>query len=201
MTKIIGLTGGIGSGKTFVARLFEEKGVPIYLADDEARKISESNAVNVKIKDYFGESVFDNGVLNRKKLGSVVFNDAQKLTVLNSIIHPLVKEHFERWVSQQKAAFVLKEAAILFESKSNEGCDFVITVEAPIEARIKRVMTRDSLSEEEVRNRISRQMTEEERTEKSDFVIQNTDKEETKKEVNNIWEHICKGDVNALLRE
>ncbi|MCB9426171.1 MAG: dephospho-CoA kinase [Flavobacteriales bacterium] len=197
MTKIIGLTGGIGSGKTYVARLFEEKGVPIYLADDEAKKISESKEVNVKIKDYFGETVFENGVLDRKKLGAIVFNDAKKLAALNSIIHPLVRQRFLDWVKQQEAPFVLKEAAILFESKSNQDCTIVITVEAPIEERIKRVVLRDGLTEEGVKSRISRQMTAQERMEKSDFVIQNIDKEETKKEVNRIWELITKEDVNV----
>lgn len=197
MTKIIGLTGGIGSGKTYVARLFEEKGVPIYLADDEAKKISESKEVNVKIKDYFGKSVFENGVLDRKKLGAIVFNDAKKLAVLNSIIHPVVRQHFLNWVKQQESPFVLKEAAILFESKSNQDCSIVITVECPIEERIERVMLRDGLNEEDVKSRISRQMTAQERMEKSDFVIQNIDKEETKKEVNRIWELITKEDVNA----
>lgn len=197
MTKIIGLTGGIGSGKTYVARLLEEKGVPIYLADDEAKKISESKEVNVKIKDYFGESVFENGVLDRKKLGAIVFGDAKKLALLNSIIHPLVRQHFLDWVHQQEAPFVLKEAAILFESKSNQDCSIVITVECPIEERIKRVMLRDGLTEEGVKSRISRQLTEQERIEKSDFVIHNIDKEETKKEVNRIWELITKEDVNV----
>lgn len=188
MTKIIGLTGGIGSGKTTVAKAFEALGVPVYIADDEAKKIMLLPQVLDSIKSIFSDAVFDNGVLNRQKLAQIVFENPQKLKALNDIVHPFVKLDFENWVQKRlDFPFVIKEAAILFESGSYIYCNKIITVIAPLETRIKRVMDRDKTDYESVLKRISNQWTDEMRAEKSDYIIENIDKEYTLKQVYEIF--------------
>jgi dephospho-CoA kinase len=184
MTKIVGLTGGIGSGKTTVANYFHELGVPVYIADEHAKTVMQLPEIILKIKVVFGKSVFDNDVLNRKKLAEIVFNSSEKLKQLNAIIHPAVKKDFERWIlDYKKNKFILYEAAILFESGRYINCDVIITVTAPLETRIERVTKRDNTSRELVLQRISSQWTDEQRIGKSDFVIENTNFEEAKKEI------------------
>jgi dephospho-CoA kinase len=176
MTKIIGLTGGIGSGKTSIAKHFMSLVVPVYIADDEARKIMQSEAIIKALKMNFGDSVFDGNSLNREKLAAIVFNDPEKLSALNAIVHPAVKEHFQKWlVAHKKAEIVIYEAAILFESGSYKMCDSIITVTAPVESRIQRVIKRDNSSREAVLKRINAQWTDEQRASKSDYVIENID--------------------------
>jgi dephospho-CoA kinase len=173
MTKIIGLTGGIGSGKTTVANHFRVAGIPVYIADDEARKIMQSDEINAEIKKNFGDTVFDNGILNREKLSGIVFNDPEKLKLLNAIIHPAVKKHFSSWILNHKnTPYIIYEAAILFESGSYKDCDIIITVTAPLESRIQRVIQRDRTTRENVLSRINMQWNDEKRIEKSDFVIE-----------------------------
>lgn len=184
MTKIIGLTGGIGSGKTTIANYFREAGVPVYIADDEAKKITQTPEILDEIKKAFGDSIFDNSILNREKLSQIVFSDPEKLKLLNSIIHPAVRKHFENWIlKHENAPFVIYEAAILFESGSYKNCDSIITVTAPIETRIKRVIQRDNTTRELVLKRINAQWNDEQRISKSDFVIENLDPKITKSEV------------------
>jgi dephospho-CoA kinase len=184
MTKIVGLTGGIGSGKTTVANYFHELGVPVYIADEHAKTVMQLPEIILKIKVVFGKSVFDNDVLNRKKLAEIVFNSSEKLKQLNAIIHPAVKKDFERWIlDYKKNKFILYEAAILFESGRYINCDVIITVTAPLETRIERVTKRDNTSRELVLQRISSQWTDEQRIKKSDFVIENTNFEEAKEEI------------------
>lgn len=184
MTKIIGLTGGIGSGKTTIANYFKSFGIPVYIADDEARKIMQSAQILEAIKKVFGETVFENDKLNREELAKIVFNSPEKLEKLNKIVHPAVKKHFEHWLLQHTAApYVIYEAAILFESGSYKNCDLVITVTAPVESRIQRVVERDKTTRELVLKRINAQWTDEQRISKSDFVIENTSIETTKLEV------------------
>jgi dephospho-CoA kinase len=184
MTKIIGLTGGIGSGKTTIANYFKSFGIPVYIADDEARKIMQSVEIISAIKNVFGDEVFENEKLNREELAKIVFNNSEKLEKLNNIVHPAVKKHFEQWLLQHTAApYVIYEAAILFESGSYKNCDLIITVTAPIESRIKRVVERDKTTRELVLKRINAQWTDEQRISKSDFIIENTSMETTKLEV------------------
>ncbi len=191
MTKIIGLTGGIGSGKTTIGKHFQSLGVPVYIADDAAKGVTESPEVLSQIKNTFGASIFDNGKLNRKALGAVVFSDAKKLKELNAIIHPAVRLHFLEWVKQHaNDPFVIKEAAILFESGSNVDCDYVITVVAPQEFRIKRVMDRDNTNRKTVLERIENQWSDEERISKSDFVIENINLQEAKNQAGEILKKI-----------
>ena len=174
MTKIIGLTGGIGSGKTTVARLFEANRIPVYIADTEAKKIMTFPETIDQIASAFGNEIIRNNQIDIKALSSIVFNDPKKLQILNSIIHPLVKKHFDDWVNKNKEyPFVIKEAAILFESGSWKYCDKIITITASEETRIKRVMQRDHSSREEVLARIKNQWSDAEKISKSDFVIEN----------------------------
>ncbi|HMI08666.1 MAG TPA: dephospho-CoA kinase [Flavobacterium sp.] len=183
MTEIIGLTGGIGSGKTTIGEYFRTLGVPVYIADEEARKISELPEVAEAIKSLFGQTIFANGKLDREALAKIVFNDPLKLKQLNSIIHPAVRAHFADWLQRHSEfPLVIKETAILFESGSDVDCDYIITVTAPTEIRINRVMLRDKVSRESVMKRIENQWTEADRISKSDFVIENTDLQQAKKQ-------------------
>ena len=175
MTRIIGLTGGIGSGKSTVAKYLASKGIAVYIADVEAKKLMDSQDVIEEIKDYFGEKVISKkGTIKRKTLAKIVFNDKEKLSKLNSIVHPKVKEHFTEWVLLHKnEPFVIKEVAILFETNGHLDCDKVILVTAPEDVRLMRVMQRDNVSKEDVLARMNNQMSEEEKIAKSDYVIHN----------------------------
>lgn len=187
MTKIIGLTGGIGSGKTTVANHFMKANIPVYIADDEARKITQSPEIIEEIKKKFGNEIFDDAILNREKLSKIVFSNPEKLEQLNAIIHPAVRKHFQDWVLKHKnAPYVIYEAAILFESGSYKNCDLIITVTAPIESRIQRVIQRDKTTRELVLKRINAQWNDEQRLAKSDFVIENVSPKTTKTEIDKI---------------
>lgn len=192
MTKIIGLTGGIGSGKSTVANYFQSLGMPVYIADEQAKIISDSPEILQKIKSTFGNDIFENEKLNREKLSQIVFNDSQKLQQLNAIIHPAVKKDFELWVLKHKnAPYLMKEAAILFESGSYKDCDFVITVVAPLETRIQRVIKRDNTTRENVLRRIENQWSDDKRIAKSKFVIENSDIESTKEQIEQIFKKLA----------
>lgn len=187
MTKIIGLTGGIGSGKTMVAEYFKSLGIPVYIADKEARQLMTSENIINALSNEFGKEILENGILNREKLAQLVFNNPKKLQKLNSIVHPEVKKHFDNWVEKHKNyPFIVKEAAILFESGSYKYCDTIITVTAPLETRLQRVMKRDKTDRESVLKRIENQWTDEERIAKSNYVIHNLAVESTKKQVDEI---------------
>jgi len=176
MTKIIGLTGGIGSGKTTIALYFKSLGVPVYIADDEAKKIMDSPKIGVALKKIFGNGIFENNKIVKEKLAKIVFQDPEKLKSLNSIIHPAVQKHFQDWLKlHDKFPLVIKEAAILFESGSYKDCNTIITVVAPLESRIARVMERDKTTKENVTRRINNQWTDEMRIAKSDYTIDNND--------------------------
>lgn len=177
MTKIIGLTGGIGSGKSTVANYIASKGIPVYIADEEAKKLMELPEVIASIQGIFSENVLDEfGKLNRKKIADLVFNSPTQLTQLNNIVHPLVKNHFIEWLKiHSNAPFVIKEVAILFETGGDKACDKVILVTAPEEIRIERAMKRDNVSKETILSRMNNQLPESEKITKSDFIIHNTD--------------------------
>ena len=193
MTKIVGLTGGIGSGKTTVAKMFQELGIPIYIADTEARTITNQPKTLALIAEEFGTSVIDNGQLDRVEMAKIVFNSPEKLNLLNAIIHPLVGNHFKEWLLQHHAApFIIKETAILFETRGHLLCDYVITVTAPMDVRIGRVQNRDHSSEAEIQKRIDNQWPDAQRIELSDFVITNNRIESTLQQVNDIYNKILK---------
>ncbi|MDX6189614.1 dephospho-CoA kinase [Flavobacterium sp. Fl-318] len=184
MTKVIGLTGGIGSGKTTIANYFKELGVPVYIADDGARKIMQSEVILEQIKTIFGNAIFENNVLSRPKLAEIVFKDKEKLDQLNAIVHPAVKADFEAWLLQhEKYEYIIYEAAILFESGRYKECDFIITVTAPEEIRIKRVLERDNTTREHVLSRMKMQWNDEKRISGSNFVINNENLKKAREEV------------------
>ncbi len=174
----IGLTGGIGSGKSVVAKVFETLGIPVYYADDAAKKLMNTDtALKTAIINNFGEASYTGGELNRKYIASIVFNNNNKLKLLNSLIHPVTIHDAEEWMKQQTSPYIIKEAALLFESGAYKSVDHVIGVYSPQPIRIKRVMNRDGLSEEEVVKRISLQMDEEEKMKRCNFIINNNDQE------------------------
>ena len=177
--KKIGLTGGIGVGKTFVSEIFQKMGYSVFLADLHAKKcMHESDDLKTEIKKNFGHEIYQKGVLQENRLADIVFNDTKKLQELNSLVHPFVQRRFEDWCKNQQSKFVIKEAAILFESEAHKGLDGVICVSAPFEKRIERVMKRDNCTKEDVIKRIENQMPQEKKEKLSDFVILNNDKKE-----------------------
>ena len=194
MTRIIGLTGGIGSGKSTVATYIASKGIPVYIADEEAKKLMDSKVIIKKIQAIFEENVLtEEGNLDRKKIGSIVFNQPEKLAQLNAIVHPEVKKHFEKWVKKHKnQSFVVKEVAILFETGGNLACDKVIMITAPEEIRIERAMKRDNIDRESVLSRIKNQLPEEEKIKMSNFVVYNTDLQNTFTQIDQILKILAK---------
>ncbi|MGI4020948.1 MAG: dephospho-CoA kinase [Janthinobacterium lividum] len=172
----IGITGNIGSGKTTVCQLFELLQIPVFYADFHAKKVMTEDAVLVAaIRNNFGaEAYFADGILNRKHISSIVFNNDIELNKLNSLVHPAVFRAFEEWAKQyQHNFYVLKEAALLFESGSNQQCDKTIVVAAALDVRLQRVMQRDNLTEEEVLRREKKQMPQQEKEAKADFIVVN----------------------------
>jgi len=176
--KKIGITGGIGSGKTYVASVFQSLGIPIFNADIQAKKIMTSSEKLIKlVKEEFGNDIYKDSDLNKEKLASIVFSNSDKLQKLNSLVHPIVKEEFNNWCKKQTSPYVIKEAAILFESNSHIGLDAVICVSAPLELRIERLLNRDDYSEKEIKKRIENQISQEEKEKLSDYIIVNDEKE------------------------
>ena len=174
----IGLTGGMGSGKTFVSAIFTKFEIPVFNADYEARRcMSENELLKQEIQDVFGDNVYKGGLLQNEVLADIVFNDNQKLEELNKLVHPVVKKSFDSWSATQNSRIIIKEAAILFESNSHLGLDKVICVSAPEETRIERVIKRDNTSREQVLLRIEKQMPQNEKEQLSDFVIVNDEVE------------------------
>ena len=176
MTKIIGLTGGIGSGKTTIANHLKSLAIPVYNSDEQAKKILYLPKTIKSLKSVFGNRIFTNNLLDKEKLSHLVFNNQEELKVLNQIIHPKVKIDFDKWLFANKnSALVIKEAAILFESGSYKDCDAIISISAPQEIRVQRVIERDHVNYDEVMSRINNQWTDEMRNKKSDYVIDNQD--------------------------
>ena len=157
--KKIGLTGGIGVGKTFVAKLFYQMGIPVFNADIEARKcMAEDDKLMTAVQLAFGKNIYVNGILQKEELAKIVFNNEVALAKLNALVHPVVKQKFEDWCKGKKAKLVIKEAAILFESGANLGLDAVICVSATETLRIARVQKRDESSVEDIKSRMNKQM-------------------------------------------
>ncbi|MES1214417.1 MAG: dephospho-CoA kinase [Bacteroidota bacterium] len=174
----VGLTGGIGSGKTTVAKIFETLGVPVYYADDAARMLMNTNEeLKAAIQKNFGPPTYQDGNLDRKYLASIVFNDKKKLDLLNSLTHPVTIKDAEEWINKQTTPYIIKEAALLFESGAAEHLNYIIGVYAPQHLRVKRVMDRDGMTTEQVMKRISRQLDEEQKMKLCDFVITNNEEE------------------------
>jgi dephospho-CoA kinase len=170
----IGLTGGIGSGKTTVAHIFEVLGIPVYYADDEAKKImNEDDAVKTQIIQSFGTESYVDGRLNKSHISNIIFKEPSKTALINAIVHPITVANAKIWMSQQTTAYAIKEAALIFEAKAEKELDFIIGVTAPLQLRIKRVMSRDKIYEAAVQARMQKQMNEEDKMNRCDFVIHN----------------------------
>ena len=189
----IGLTGGIGSGKTTVAKIFELLKVPVYYADAASKRLYHTNQeLKSTLKEHFGDDVYKNDQLDRARLAALVFNDVKKLTLLNSLVHPLTIQDAQDWMNVQTTPYVIKEAALLFESGSNVGLDYIIGVDSPVEVRIQRVMDRDNLSRDEVLARIDKQIGEEDKMKLCDFIITNSEAELIMPQVLKLHAHFLK---------
>jgi dephospho-CoA kinase len=174
----VGLTGGIGSGKTTVAKIFELLKVPVYYADTASKRLYQTDkGLITNIKKHFGEDVYTQDQLNRSKLAAIVFNNPEKLALLNSLVHPPTIRDAEEWMKQQTAPYIIKEAALLFETGSVSGLDYIIGVRSPKHLRVKRAMERDKVSREEVMSRIQRQIDEDIKMRLCDFIIENNEQQ------------------------
>jgi len=187
----VGLTGGIGSGKSIVAKCFTILGIPVFDADSVAKQIMQTDeALIAAITSTFGKDIYIEGVLNRKLLASIVFNDPFKLEQLNALVHPATITAADRWIEQQQAPYVIKEAALLFESGSVSHLDKVIGVTAPMALRIKRVMDRDQTNRQEVLTRMSRQIDENIKLKLCDFVIENNEQQLLLPQIISLHQHL-----------
>jgi dephospho-CoA kinase len=174
----IGLTGGIGSGKSTIARIFEVLGIPVYYSDDAAKRLmNEDPDLRQAITREFGTDAYFHGQLNRPFIASQVFQDKVKLNKLNALIHPATIRDGDLWMQGQKTAYAIKEAALIFESNVDQYLDYVVGVSAPENLRIQRTMDRDAVSREEVLSRIKNQMPEEEKMQRCDFIIYNDEQQ------------------------
>jgi dephospho-CoA kinase len=174
----IGITGGIGSGKSTVAKLFIVLGIPVYNADEAGKRLmNENKIVKAQIKNLFGEAAYTNEILNRKYLADIVFNNAEKLAQLNAIVHPATLMDADDWMNSRQTAYAVKEAAIMFESGAHEHLDYVIGVAAPAPLRIQRAMQRDGATRDEIIKRMGRQINETIKLRLCDFIIYNDEQE------------------------
>ena len=190
---VVGLTGGIGSGKTTVAKMFEDLNIPVYNSDQEAKLLMvNSKQLKVKIKELLGKNAYDKKVLNRKYIADKVFTNPELLAELNAIVHPAVRKHFIDWVVKQDSAYVIQETAIIFENSSQSKYDKIILVTAPEEVRIQRVMDRDKISIENIKERIANQWSDAEKLKYSDFIIENLDYKKTLRKVKEIHKQLLK---------
>ena len=189
--KIIGLTGGIGSGKTRVLDFFKSKGTPCYQADLAGHKVlNEDENVKAKVKAFFGAAMYTSKGLDRARLGKRVFQDKEALAYLNSLVHPAVRADFQKFMSQQSAPFIINEVAILFENNGHLRCDKTILVTAPQSQRIARVMARDGQSKEEILARMDKQWSDEKKIPLADYVVENLDWNDSLIQLEKIYEAI-----------
>jgi dephospho-CoA kinase len=174
----IGLTGGIGSGKTTVAKVFELLNVPVYYADEASKRLYHTDAaLKAAIVKHFGAEIYVNDLLDRGRLAQLVFDAPEKLELLNTLVHPPTLRDAEQWMTRQAAPYIIKEAALLFETGSAGQLDYIIGITAPVPLRIKRVMDRDNISREQVQNRMDRQMDENIKMRLCDFIIHNDEQQ------------------------
>ncbi|WP_298238901.1 dephospho-CoA kinase [uncultured Algibacter sp.] len=184
---IVGLTGGIGSGKTTVAKVFKSLGIPVYIADREAKKLMrKSKVIKRKLLQLFGKKAYVDGQLNKPFIAEIIFNDKAYLEKMNAIIHPKVAKHFDRWLLKQDAPYVIKEVAILFENNGYKACDFVITVTASEPIKIERLLKREATTIEKIEAIMQNQWSDAEKVKLSDYVIENIDMEDTISQVENL---------------
>ena len=190
---IVGLTGGIGSGKTTIAKQFAGLGIPVYIADEEAKKLMHSSKViKQKLIQLFGIETYVDNQLNKPFIANIIFNDKSYLQKMNAIVHPKVAAHFKKWTLKQKTPYVIKEVAILFENDGYKQCNFTITVVAPKALRIERLLKRDTTTMANIEAIMKNQWTDEEKIKLSNYVINNVNLEDAKNEVINIHKEILK---------
>lgn len=170
----VGLTGGMGSGKSTVAKIFETLHIPVYYADDAAKRLMNENAeLKKQIIELLGNDVYENGVLNRKKVSERLFQDPALVKAINAIVHPVTIADAEQWMESQTSPYCIKEAALIFESGSEKNLDIIITVVSPLHLRIQRLLERDNTTEEAIRARMKNQLSDEEKINRSDYIIFN----------------------------
>ena len=185
--KVVGLTGGIGSGKTTVLSMFLDLGVPVYIADIEAKKLTNtSKVIRKKIITLLGKNSYLKTEINKKYVADIIFNDDELLKKVNKIIHSKVAHHFKKWVDKQNGVYCIKETAILFESASYKLCDYTILITSPKEERLKRVKNRDQLTRKEIENRMNHQWSDIEKSQLADVVIENVHLKNTQKKVEEV---------------
>ena len=188
----VGITGGIGSGKSTVSRILAECGVAVYTSDDRAKELMASSQVlRDKIVDLFGEAAYLDGKLNKPYLAQRVFSNPEALAKLNSIVHPAVMDDFDRWAEEQEGNYVVLESAILFEANLDSRVDCVVSVLAPEELRIERAMQRDGASREDIVRRIANQISDDERTERSKYAIVNISLEDLHEDVEQLHRRLA----------
>jgi dephospho-CoA kinase len=190
---IVGLTGGIGSGKSTVGSMFQKLGVPIYNSDAEAKNLmASSKKIKNEIESLLGKESYLEGKPNKEYIAKIVFKDKKLLQGLNNIVHPAVRRHFKSWCKRQNAPYVIQEAAIIFENGTNKFYDKIILVTSPKDIRIQRVVDRDGTTAEAVMSRIDNQLPDSEKEKLSDFIIENIGLEETEREVSRIHHKLLK---------
>ncbi|UOY06923.1 dephospho-CoA kinase [Muricauda sp. SCSIO 64092] len=188
---IVGLTGGMGSGKSTVAAFFRELGVPVYDSDEEAKLLMvDSEEVRKDIVQLFGPGAYHGKKLNKAFISKIVFNEKEKLKQLNAVVHPAVRKHFLSWVQSRDFPYVIQETALIFENKAQKNYDLVILVTAPEKVRIQRVMDRDAMSEAQIKARLGNQLSDESKIPLADHMIENIDLEQTKKDVGKLHKTI-----------
>ncbi|MCA0152778.1 dephospho-CoA kinase [Winogradskyella vincentii] len=190
---VVGITGGIGSGKTTIANYIKSFGIPLYVADKEAKALmNRSKVIKRKLIQLFGDKAYVDGKLNRPFLAKMIFNDKSLLNQMNAIVHPKVASHFKRWLKKQDAPYILKEAAIIFENNLQSNYDYIITVVADENLRIERILDRDDTTQEKIKAIINNQWTDSQKKELSDFVISNNDLDQAKKQALQIHTKLLK---------
>ena len=181
---IVGLTGGIGSGKSTVAKMFAELGIPVYDSDMEAKELMvASNEVKTAITQLLGEEAYDNHGLNRPYIANKVFKDPELLEKLNAIVHPAVRRHFLDWVERQESPYVIQETALIFENDAQDKYDYTILVTAPVETRIQRVIERDNVEGQAVVDRMKNQLDDEQKVDLANFSLKNLELDKTRRKV------------------
>lgn len=190
---IVGLTGGIGSGKTTVAKMFKELGVPVYNSDKQAKKLmNTSKKLRKSIKALLGNDAYKETKLNKEYIATKIFNNKELLQELNSIVHPAVRGHFKKWAAKKESTYVIQEAAIIFENSMHTFYDKVILVTAPKEVRISRIERRDATSIKQIRARMQNQWSDERKIPLADFIIENNDLVQTQKNVEELHQILLK---------
>ena len=189
--KLVGITGGIGAGKSIIGKMLMSLGYPVFYSDKEAKELMTTSVeIQRNLIDLFGQNAYQNGELNRPFLAQQIFADKSKIQQMNNIVHPAVREHFNNWAKNQNSELVFNEAAILFETGAYKNFDYTILVTADESLRISRVMARDNISEEEVRNRMSKQWSDDKKVELANFVISNNENDLLIPQLNSILEKL-----------